>query len=94
MVWTCAICAKDHATKQYPSLPRLKVIFTEVEEETILVYLMAQHRQWQAHPSCMLQDPYSLFSGQYNHQYNSGNTWQGQPFANPTWKSQQYPTPP
>jgi hypothetical protein len=42
----------------------------------------------------MLQDPSSFFSGQYNQQHNSGNTWQGQPFANPTWKSQQYPTAP
>jgi hypothetical protein len=89
-----AICAKDHATEQCPSLPGLKVVFKEAEEETKPVYLMAQCRQWQARPPGMLQDPSSFFSGQYNQQHNSGNTWQGQPFANPTWKSQQYPTAP
>jgi hypothetical protein len=55
---------------------------------------MAQCHQWQAHPPSMLQDPSSFFSRQYNQQHNSGKTWQGQPFANPTWKSQQYPTAP
>jgi hypothetical protein len=94
MVRTCAICAKDHATEQCPSLPGLKVIFKEAEEETEPVYLMAQRRQWQAHPPGMLQDPSSFFPGQYNQQHNPGNTWQGQPFVNPTWKSQQYPTAP
>jgi hypothetical protein len=47
-----------------------------------------------AHPLGMLQDPSSLFSRQYNQQKNYGNTWQGQPFTNPTWQSQQYPTAP
>jgi hypothetical protein len=94
VVRVCAICAKDHATEQCPSLPGLKVVFKEAEEETKPVYLMAQCRQWQAHPPGTLQDPSSFFSGQYNQQQNSGNTWQGQPFANPTWQSQQYPTAP
>jgi hypothetical protein len=34
VVRVCTICAKDHATEQCPSLPRLKVVFREVEEET------------------------------------------------------------
>jgi hypothetical protein len=50
---------------------------------------MAQHRQWQARPPGTLQDPSSLFSGQYNQQQNSGNTWQGQPFTNQNWQPQQ-----
>jgi hypothetical protein len=41
VVRVCAICAKDHATEQCPSLPGLKVVFKEEEEETKPVYLMA-----------------------------------------------------
>jgi hypothetical protein len=36
----CAIYAKDHATKQFPSLPGLKAIFKEAEEETKPIYMM------------------------------------------------------
>jgi hypothetical protein len=92
VVWVCAICTKYHATEQCPSLPGLK--FKEEEEETKSLYLMAKHCQWQAHPPGTLQYPSSFFSGQYNEKKNYGNTWQGQPFANPTWKSQQYPNAP
>jgi hypothetical protein len=55
---------------------------------------MAQRRQWQAHPPGTQKDPSSFFSRQYNQQQNSRNTWQGQPFSDPTWKSQQYPNAP
>jgi hypothetical protein len=92
VVQVCVICAKDHATDQCPSLPGLKFVFREEEEETKPLYLMAQCRQWQAQPPSTLHDPYSFFSGKYNQQKNDGNTWQGQPFTNPTWKSQQYPS--
>jgi hypothetical protein len=34
VVRVCAICAKDHATEQCPSLLGLKVVFREAEEET------------------------------------------------------------
>jgi hypothetical protein len=44
IIWTCAICAKYHATEQCPSLPGLKFVFKEAEEETKPVYLMARHR--------------------------------------------------
>jgi hypothetical protein len=44
--WVCVICAKDHDIEECPSLPGLKVVFKEAEEETKPLYLMAQHRQW------------------------------------------------
>jgi hypothetical protein len=47
VVQTYTICAKDHATKQCPSLLGLKVVFKEAEEEIEPVYLMAQRRKWQ-----------------------------------------------
>jgi len=50
MVQTCAICTKNHDTEQCPSLPRLKAVFKDAEEEKKLVYLMNQHQQWQAKP--------------------------------------------
>jgi hypothetical protein len=68
--------------KQCPSLPGLKAVFREVEEEIEPLYLMAQCRQWQNRPPNTLQDPSSLFPGQYNQQQNSGNAWQGQQFTN------------
>jgi hypothetical protein len=86
----CAICAKEQMTDQCPSLPGLKFVFREVGEEIEPLYLMAQHRQWQVRPPGTLYDPSSFFSRKYNQQQNSGNAWQGQPFAIPTWKSQQY----
>jgi hypothetical protein len=85
VVRVCVMCAKDHIIDQCPSLPGLKDVFKEEKEETKPVYLMAQSRQWQARPQGTLQDPSSLFSRKYNQHKNSGNTWQGQPFANPTW---------
>jgi hypothetical protein len=77
VVQVCAICAKDHDIEQCPSLPGLKVVFKEEEEETKPLYLMAKHRHWQSRPQNTLQDPSSFFSGQYNQQQNSGSTWQG-----------------
>jgi hypothetical protein len=62
VVRVCAICAKDHDTEQCPSLPGLKFVFREVEEETEPLYLMAQCRQWQTRPPNTLQDPSSFFS--------------------------------
>lgn len=56
-VQVCAICTKDHDTKQCPSLLGLKVVFREAEEETKPLYLMAQHRQWKNQPPNTLQDP-------------------------------------
>ena len=44
MVQTCAICTKYHATKSCPSLPGLKVVYKEVEEETEPIYWLNQHR--------------------------------------------------
>jgi hypothetical protein len=55
---------------------------------------MSQRLQWQDRPPGTLQDPSSFFSGKYNQQHNYGKTWQDQPFANPTWISNQYPTTP
>jgi len=66
VVWVFSICAKDHDTKQCPSLPGLKVVFREAEEETEPLYLMARRRQWQNRPLNTLQDPSSFFSRQYN----------------------------
>jgi hypothetical protein len=66
VVQVCTICAKDQDTEQCPSLPRLKFIFREVEEEIEPLYLMAQRRQWKNRPPNTLQDPSSFFSGQYN----------------------------
>jgi hypothetical protein len=63
-----AICAKDHAMEQFPSLPGLKLSLEKQKEETKPLYLMAQCRQWQARPPNTLQDPSSFFSGQYNQQ--------------------------
>jgi hypothetical protein len=45
VVQVCAICAKDHAMEQCPSLLGLKYVFREEEEETKPLYLMAQRRQ-------------------------------------------------
>jgi hypothetical protein len=56
--------------------------------------MMAQCRQWKARPPGTVQDTSSIFPRQYNQQHNPGNAWQGQPFFNPTWQSQQYPTAP
>jgi hypothetical protein len=63
LVQVCAICAKDHATEKFPSLPGLKDVFREEEEEKEPLYLMALHRQWQAHPLGTQHDPSSFFSG-------------------------------
>ena len=40
MVQTCTLCTKDHATESCPSLPSLKAVYKEVEEDTEPVYLL------------------------------------------------------
>jgi len=40
MVHTCAICTKEHAIENYPSLPGLKTVFKKAKEEAKLVYLL------------------------------------------------------
>ncbi len=45
-VQTCAICTRDHSTENCPSLPGLKVVYKEAEEEPEAVYLLNQRRQW------------------------------------------------
>jgi hypothetical protein len=77
VVRVCIICTKDHDVEQCPSLPGLKDVFREEEEETDPLYLMAQHCQWHNRPPNTLQDPSSFFSGQYNQQQYPGSTWQG-----------------
>jgi len=46
VVEICAICTKDHSTENCPSLPGLKAVYNEGEEETEPFYLLNQHRQW------------------------------------------------
>eukprot|EP00253_Pinus_taeda_P025658 PITA_25658 len=50
-VQVCTICTKDHSTKSYPSLPGLKAVYKEVEEEPESVYLLNQCHQWQPQQS-------------------------------------------
>lgn len=61
MVQTCAICTKDHATKNCPSLTGLKAVFKEAEEEIEPIYLLNQHRQWQAQQTGTPTNPSSFF---------------------------------
>jgi len=43
----CAIRTKDHSTERCPSLPGLKAVYKEVEEEPDSVCLLNQRCQWQ-----------------------------------------------
>ena len=45
-VQTCAICTKYHHTESCPSLPGLKAVYKEAEEEPESIYFLNQHRQW------------------------------------------------
>lgn len=86
-----AICTKDHATESCPSLPGLKTVYKEVEEETELVYLINQCRQWQARPTGIPIDPSSSFQPpQCSAQQYPRTMWQNQPsFSN--WSQQPFP---
>lgn len=46
-VQTCAICTKYHSTESYPSLPGLKEVYKEAEEDPESVHLLNQRHQWQ-----------------------------------------------
>eukprot|EP00253_Pinus_taeda_P015703 PITA_15703 len=58
-VQVCAICMKDHSTESCPSLPRLKAVYKEAEEDPEPVYLLNQRRQWQPRQSALQQNPQS-----------------------------------
>jgi len=76
-VQTCAICTKDHLTESCPSLPGLKAVYKEAEEEPESAYFINQRRQWQRRQSGMFTDPTSSFQPpQYNAQQY--NMWQNQ----------------
>lgn len=61
VVQVCTICTKYHSTESCPSLPGLKAVYKEAEEEPKLVYLLNQRRQWQPQQSGMFPDPASCF---------------------------------
>eukprot|EP00253_Pinus_taeda_P021239 PITA_21239 len=68
-VQTCAICTKDHLTESCPSLPGLKAVYKEAEEEPEPTYFVNQRRQWKPRQSGMFSDPTSSFQLlQYNAQ--------------------------
>lgn len=46
-VKVCTICIKDHSIESCPSLLGLKEVYKEEKEESKLVYLLNQRRQWQ-----------------------------------------------
>jgi len=74
-VQTCAICTKDHLTESCPSLPGLKAVYKEAEEEPESAYFINQRRQWQPRQSGMFSDPSSSFQPpQFNAQQQ--NMWQ------------------
>ena len=89
----CAICTKDHLTESCPSLPGLKAVYKEAEEEPEPAYFINQRRQWHPRQSSMFSDPSSSFQPpQFNTQQQ--NMWQNQsqpPFSN--WSPQMFPTP-
>eukprot|EP00253_Pinus_taeda_P031302 PITA_31302 len=93
IVQTCAICTKDHLTESCPSLPGLKAVYKEAEEEPESAYFINQRHQWQPRQSGMFSDPSSSFQPpHFNAQQQ--NMWQNQsqhPFSN--WSPQMFPTP-
>ena len=92
IVKICAIFTKGHPTEGWPSLPSLKEVYKEAEEESEVVFLLNQRRQWQPRPSGMQNDPFSFQPPQYNAQQYSG-IWQNQsPF--PNWSQQPFPPTP
>ena len=91
-VQTCAICTKDHLTESCPSLPGLKAVYKEAEEEPKSVNSINQRRPWQPRQPGMFPDPTSFFQ---NPQYNAQQygMWQNQsqtPFTN--WSPQSFPS--
>eukprot|EP00253_Pinus_taeda_P025718 PITA_25718 len=69
-VQTCAICTRDHSTEDCPSLPRLKVVYKEAEEEPEALYLLNQRRQWQPRQTALQQNPQSNLRPQLPAQSN------------------------
>lgn len=60
-IWYKPVPYALHATESFPSLPRLKLVYKEVEEEIEPFYLLNQHRQWQAQKTGTPTDPSSFF---------------------------------
>lgn len=90
-VQACAICTKDHSTESCPSLPGLKAIYKEAEEEPELVYLLNQCRQWQPQQLGMFPDPASYFQLPQYHAQQYNAMWKNQPpFSN--WPQQPFPS--
>ena len=61
IVQVCAICTKYHSKESFPSLPGLKAVYKEVEEETKMAYLLNHCCQWQPRQTGMPIDPSSSF---------------------------------
>ena len=78
--------------ESYPSLPGLKAVYKEAEEEPESVYLINQRRQWQPRQSVMFPDPTSSFQPpQYNgQQYGMWKNQSQPPFSN--WSPQSFPS--
>eukprot|EP00253_Pinus_taeda_P005000 PITA_05000 len=83
-VQTCAICIRDHSTESCPSLPGLKAVYKEAEEEPEVVYLLNQCRQWKPRQTRNIPFPQpTLLALQQNPQSNLRPQLSAQPNPNP-----------
>ena len=60
----CGVCAEDHTTEDYPSLPGLQAIYKGANEPAAQ---QGQRKPWQQRAPGMLHDPYS--------QMNNSSLW-------------------
>ena len=76
----CGVCAEDHTTEDYPSLPGLKSIYKGANKPAAQ---QGQTKPWQPRAPGMLPDPYSQMNN-----YSSWDRWKNmnnQPFVNQPW---------
>lgn len=58
----CGICQKNHATKNCPSFPTLKVVFQQNNEDVEQAYFIATKEPWWPRPLGMNLEPSSFFN--------------------------------
>eukprot|EP00253_Pinus_taeda_P005769 PITA_05769 len=91
-VQTCAICTKDHLTESCPSLPGLKAVYKEAEEEPESTYLFTSVVN--GSQGNLSKHPFSNWSPQM---FPTPNPWMNQsgwpnfPYPPPYWQNNAYP---
>ena len=65
-VEVCQLCELNHETKEFPSLPQVKVVLQESTPDVELAYFIVQKKPWQPRNQGMNPDLFPFSNNMHN----------------------------